>query len=212
MNTNNKPKIFSDGFTVALAIIGGIVGTIVFVVSVFGEWYADFDMEPTGLILGILTVALFLLPFAISVFIGGGIGLLAGGFLGLFIEFIINSIITYVSNKREQARKKRECKKASKSIRLSNKNIEDDILQLSKLRAQLSSPYNDVIASYNLCLLIDKTIENKNDNFVCLAYCQEKYQVLSQIKKIENRIEVLAKQYETIGDNKSATYYLSFIK
>ena len=66
MNPNNKPKIFSDGFTGTLAIIGGIVGTIVFVVTVFGEWYADFDIEPVGLITGILTIALFFLPFALS--------------------------------------------------------------------------------------------------------------------------------------------------
>lgn len=212
MNSNNKPKIFSDGFTGALAIIGGIVGTIVFVVSVFGEWYAEFDMEPTGLILGILTIALFLLPFVISVFIGGGIGLIAGGFLGVFIEFIINTTVSFVSNKREQARKKRQQKKASKYIRLSNKNIDDDILQLKKLRGQLSSSDNDVIASYNLCLLIDKTIENKSIDFVCLSYCQENYQILNQIKKIERKLEVLAEQYNTIGDIESANHYLSYIK
>lgn len=114
MNTNNKPKIFSDGFTGTLAIIGGIVGTIVFVVTVFGEWYADFDIEPVGLITGILTIALFLLPFALSVLIGGGMGLLAGGFLGVFIEFIVNAIVFFVRNKIEQARIRKERRRASK--------------------------------------------------------------------------------------------------
>lgn len=212
MNPNNKPKIFSDGFTGTLAIIGGIVGTIVFVVTVFGEWYADFDIEPVGLITGILTIALFLLPFALSVLIGGGMGLLAGGFLGVFIEFIVNAIVSFVRNKVEQARIRKERRRASKKIGQANKSIQKEILQLESLREKLSATEDAVIANYNLCLLIEKTLENPKAISSCMSLCEEKLELLRQIRVIEERIKSLAVQYETIGDDKSANYYLSIIE
>lgn len=212
MNPNNKPKIFSDGFTGTLAIIGGIVGTIVFVVTVFGEWYADFDIEPVGLITGILTIAVFLLPFALSILIGGGMGLLAGAFLGVFIEVIVNAIVSFVRNKVEQARIRKERRRASKSIKKSNKSIQDDIVQLESLRKQVPTSDRAIVANYHLCLLLEKAVDNKKMISGCLSSCEEKYKVLTQIRGIESRIKSLAIQYDTIGDNKSANYYLSIIE
>lgn len=212
MNSNNKSKIFSDGFTGTLAIIGGIAGTIIFVVTVFGEWYAEFDIEPVGLITGILTIALFLLPFAISLIVGGGMGLLAGGFLGVFIEFLVNSIVSFIRHKIDQAHKRKERKKASRKINKANKNIQDDIIQLKTIRKQLSASDEAIIANYHLCLLIEKTAENPNVIFDCLSRCKEAYVVLNKAKTIEDRIKALSEQYRIIGDAKNADYYLSLIK
>ena len=208
---NKKFPLFSEGFVGTLAIIGAIVGTIIMVVAGFGEWYAEFDVEPTGLITGILTLALLLLPLVISLFIGGGIGFLACGFFGMFIEFLFNSLVSFFRNKRNQARQRRECAKASKHIRLANKNINEDISALKELRKKLISSDKAIVANYNLCLLINDMTDNKSSIIECLSYCKENYIILTQITMIEQRVKTLANQYKTIGDNKSSDYYQSFI-
>ena len=71
MDNNKKLPLFSGGLIGTLSIIGAIVGTIILVVAGFGEWYAEFDVEPTGLITGVLTIVLLLLPIVVSLFIGG---------------------------------------------------------------------------------------------------------------------------------------------
>ena len=211
MDNNKKLPLFSGGLIGTLSIIGAIVGTIILVVAGFGEWYAEFDVEPTGLITGVLTIVLLLLPIVVSLFIGGVIGFLAGGFLGMFVELLFNSIVTFVQNKLQQARKKRERKKASKHIRSANKNIDLDVLHLKELRSKLMYSDESVVADYNLCLLIDKITDDNSSISACLLHCEENYIILTQIRTIEQRIKILADQYKTIGDNKSYNYYLSFI-
>ena len=64
----------------------------------------------------------------------------------------------------------------------------------------------------NKNLKIEKTAENPKVISYCLSCCEEKYVILNQIRSIENRIKMLADQYNTIGDTKNAEHYLSYIK
>lgn len=169
MNSENKPKFFSNGFIGALAIIGAIAGTIFFISYVFGEWYADFDIEPTGLITGLLTIIVFLLPFAISLLVGGGIGLLAGGFLGTIIEMILIAIKNFFCNRINAVRRKKETRKASANIRKSNKRINEDIDKLNSLRKELTYEPEMIIANYNLC----KLVSIASDEYMGFDICEK---------------------------------------
>lgn len=209
MNSENKPKFLSSGFVGTLAIIGAIVGTIFFVSYVFGEWYADFDLEPTGLITGILTIAVFLLPFAISLLVGGGIGLLIGGVLGTIIELTFVAIKTYINNKINAARKRKLTRKASANIRKTNKNINEDIEKLNSLRIKLMSEPKMVVANYNLCKLISVASNNYIGFEVCENFYAAQYSLLSEIRCIEKRVYELANEYDKIGNIKQAEFYRS---
>lgn len=209
MNSENKPKFFSNGFTGALAIIGTIAGTIFFVIYVFGEWYTDFDIEPTGLITGLLTIIVFLLPFAISLLLGGGIGLLVGGLLGTVIEITSIAIKTFICNKVNAARRKKKTRKASASIRKSNKSIVKELERLNSLRKELSSDPKAVITNYNLCKLV-KITSNEYVGFeICEKFTERQYSLLSEIRSIEKHLLELANEYEVVGNSKQAAYYRS---
>lgn len=207
MEQEKKPNSSYGGFVGALAITGAIIGTIICVTSVFGEWYADFDVEPVGLITGILTIALYLLPFAISVLIGGGIGLLVGGFVGAIILSIVTSIVTFCRNKIEAARRRKEIRTASNKIHRANKSIHNDIMELERLKKQIPANRQSVVANYNLCNLLSGVAENAGSFDMCVNRCSADYDTLLRIRSLERKIRELANEYEVVGDEKRAAEY-----
>ncbi len=208
MNSDNN---FSNIFVGALAIIGAIAGTILWVSCVFGEWYADFDLEPTGIITGILAIIVFLLPFAISLLVGGGSGLLLGGLIGMAIELIVVSIRTFTINKINSAQKRKETRIASATIRRTNKSINEDIERLRLLKKQIKSKPEMVVANHNLCQLIS-LVSNANIGFdACVNYCANQYALLSEVRLLEKKIFDLASEYEKVGDINKAEHYRNIV-
>lgn len=204
-------KILPDGFVYTLNIIGIIAGTIItFIVMDWAEWYADFDVEPVGLITFILTAVIFLLPIALCLLIGGGIGYFASFVVGIAIDTIIYALVTFVNRKKEGFRMKREQKRASKQIKQSNKSISKDIERLHGLRSKLDiREYTK--STYNLCCLIDNIVADKIGFKPCLEYSEEQYSVLYEIETIESEIIKLAEQYKVVNDTKSADYYYNIV-
>ena len=207
MEQEKKPGSPYGGFVGALSITGAIIGTIICVTSVFGEWYADFDIEPVGLITGILTIALYLLPFAISALIGGGIGLLVGGFIGAIILSIVTSIVAFCKNKIEAAQRRKEIRTASNRIHKANKSIHSDILELERLKKQIPANKRSVVANHNLCSLLSSVSENTVSFDMCVKRCAADYDVLLRIRSLERKIRELANEYEFVGDEKRAAEY-----
>lgn len=203
---NDKLEILSDTFKWVFRFIGIIVGIIVFN-SIAGRVIDDYSEESD-----LINSIIMLLSSPYSAFVGGGIGFLAGGLIGKAIGFIVTSIVGFIWNIIELGRKRKEQKRAIRKIKRANKNIDADIRKLNSLRKQITVDYRAVIANYNLCTLLGSLVENESSLMKCSLYCAEKYQILLNIREIEKRIELLAKQYEAIGDTKNTELYLSKIR
>lgn len=210
MEPHNQKSLI--GLSGTLAIIGTIFGTIIFVSTLFGEWYADFDIEPGGPITGILTIAVFLLPFAISVIVGGGIGFIAGVFLGMIIELAIPAIVSFIKNAVDAARRWKERKIARRGIRKANKNIGKVITELTQFRKEIPASEASIVSSYNLCCLLSTIADDKSTLKMCVDRCSCNYEKLRRIRKLESQVQKIADEYSIIGDHKNASYYRSIAR
>ena len=204
-------RILPDGFVYTLNVIGIFVGTIlVFVWMDWAEWYSDFDVEPSGLITAILALVLLLLPIALCLLIGGGIGYLASFVVGIALDAVVYTFVTFINRKRTEFRIWKEQKRASKKIRQGNKSISQDIKRLGALKLQLNiREYTK--PTYNLCCLVNNIVADKMGFRPCLDYSIEQHNILSEIEIIESKIIKLAEQYKVVNDTKSADYYYSIV-
>lgn len=204
-------RILPDGFVYTLNVIGIIVGTIlVFVWMDWAEWYSDFDVEPSGLITAILALIILLLPIALCLLIGGGIGYLASFVVGIALDAVVYTLVTFINRKRTEFRTWKEQKRASKKIRQGNKSISEDINRLGALKSQLNiREYTK--PTYNLCCLVNNIVADKMGFRPCLDYSVEQHNILSEIEIIESKIIKLAEQYKVVNDTKSADYYYSIV-
>ena len=204
-------RILPDGFVYALNVIGIIVGTIlVFVWMDWAEWYSDFDVEPSGLITAILALVLLLLPIALCLLIGGGIGYLVSFVVGIALDAVVYTFVTFINRKRTEFRIWKEQKRASKKIKQGNKSISQDIKRLGALKLQLNiREYTK--PTYNLCCLVNNIVADKTGFKPCLDYSVEQHNILSEIEIIESKIIKLAEQYKVVNDTKSADYYYSIV-
>ena len=204
-------RILPDGFVYTLNVIGIIVGTIlVFVWMDWAEWYSDFDVEPSGLITAILALVLLLLPIALCLLIGGGIGYLASFVVGIALDAVVYTFVTFINRKRTEFRIWKEQKRASKKIKQGNKSISQDIKLLGALKLQLNiREYTK--PTYNLCCLVNNIVADKMGFRPCLDYSIEQHNILSEIEIIESKIIKLAEQYKVVNDTKSADYYYSIV-
>ena len=181
-------RILPDGFVYTLNVIGIIVGTIlVFVWMDWAEWYSDFDVEPSGLITAILALVLLLLPIALCLLIGGGIGYLASFVVGIALDAGVYTFVTFINRKRTEFRIWKEQKRASKKIKQGNKSISQDIKRLGALKLQLNiREYTK--PTYNLCCLVNNIVADKMGFRPCLDYSIEQHNILSEIEIIESKI------------------------
>ena len=204
-------RILPDGFVYTLNVIGIIVGTIlVFVWMDWAEWYSDFDVEPSGLITAILALVLLLLPIALCLLIGGGIGYLASFVVGIALDAVVYTFVTFINRKRTEFKTWKEQKRASKKIRQGNKSISQDINRLGALKLQLNiREYTK--PTYNLCCLVNNIVADKMGFRPCLDYSIEQHNILSEIEIIESKIIKLAEQHKVVNDTKSADYYYSIV-
>ena len=204
-------RILPDGFVYTLNVIGIIVGTIlVFVWMDWAEWYSDFDVEPSGLITAILALVLLLLPIALCLLIGGGIGYLASFVVGIALDAVVYTFVTFINRKRTEFKTWKEQKRASKKIKQGNKSISQDIKRLGALKLQLNiREYTK--PTYNLCCLVNNIVADKMGFRPCLDYSIEQHNILSEIEIIESKIIKLAEQYKVVNDTKSADYYYSIV-
>ncbi len=204
-------RILPDGFVYTLNVIGIIVGTIlVFVWMDWAEWYSDFDVEPSGLITAILALVLLLLPIALCLLIGGGIGYLASFVVGIALDAVVYALVTFINRKRTEFRTWKEQKRASKKIKQSNRFISEDVKRLQDLKSRLNiREYTR--ATHNLCCLIDSIIADKMGFKPCLEYSEEQHSVLNEIEAIESKIIKLAEQYKVVNDTKNAEYYFNIV-
>lgn len=205
-------KILPDGFVYTLNIIGIIAGTIIaFVVMEWAEWYADFDVEPVGLITFVLTAIVFLLPIVLCLLIGGGIGYFASFVVGIALDTSIYAIVTFVKRKTEEFNTRKAQKRASKKIKQSNKSIYKDVKRLRELKTKLNDRERTK-STRNLCYLIDDIITDKSGFKPCLEYSEKQYHVLRDIEVIEKKIINLANQYKVVNDMKNAELYFNIVK
>lgn len=205
-------KILPDGFVYTLNIIGIIAGTIIaFVVMDWAEWYADFDVEPVGLITFVLTAIVFLLPIALCLLIGGGIGYFASFVVGIALDTSIYAIVTFVKRKIEEYNTRKAQKRASKKIKQSNKSISEDVKRLRELKTKLNDREHTK-STRNLCYLIDDIVIDKSGFKPCLEYSEKQYHVLRDIEVIEKKIINLANQYKVVNDMKNAELYFNIVK
>ena len=203
-------KILPDGFVYTLNIIGIIAGTIIaFVVMDWAEWYADFDVEPVGLITFVLTAIVFLLP--IGLLIGGGIGYFASFVVGIALDTSIYAIVTFVKRKIEEYNTRKAQKRASKKIKQSNKSISEDVKRLRELKTKLNDREHTK-STRNLCYLIDDIVIDKSGFKPCLEYSEKQYHVLRDIEVIEKKLINLANQYKVVNDMKNAELYFNIVK
>ena len=205
-------KILPDGFVYTLNIIGIIAGTIIaFVVMDWAEWYADFDVEPSNIILLALTIIIYLLPIALCLLIGGGIGYFASFVVGIALDTSIYAIVTFVKSKIEEFNTRKAQKRASKKIKQSNKSISEDVKRLRELRTKLNDREHTK-STRNLCYLIDDIVIDKSGFKPCLEYSEKQYHVLRDIEVIEKKIINLANQYKVVNDMKNAELYFNIVK
>ena len=204
-------RILPDGFVYTLNVIGIIVGTIlVFVWMDWAEWYSDFDLEPSGLITAILALIILLLPIALCLLIGGGIGYLASFVVGIALDAVVYTLVTFINRKRTEFRTWKEQKRASKKIKQGNKSISEDINRLGALKSQLNiREYTK--PTYNLCCLVNNIVADKTGFKPCLDYSVEQHNILSEVEIIESKIIKLAEQYKVVNDTKSADYYYNIV-
>lgn len=204
-------KILPDGFVYTLNIVGIIIGTIIaFVVMDWGEWYADFDVEPVGLITLVLTIVLLLLPIALCLLIGGGIGYLTSFVVGIAIDTSVYVLVLFVKRKTEEFNTRKAQKRASKKIKQSNKSISEDVKRLRELKAKLNDREHTK-STCNLCYLINGIIADKTGFKHCLEYSEKQYHVLHDIEVIEKKIVHLANQYKVVNDIKNADNYFNIV-
>lgn len=88
MKTFNTKKI-PDSLYWALTIIGAIVGAALMFTFWGLEWYQENGFEWEYGIFSIVFLIIHLIPFVISVVIGGGIGFFAGGIIAVAIDSLI---------------------------------------------------------------------------------------------------------------------------
>ena len=200
----------SDSFVKGLSIICAIIGTVLFVVYVSGDWYADFDLNPTGLITGILTVVLYLLPVAISLLIGGGCGLLFGGLLGIIIvilgKHISSSFLLLINGLKNRIK----VRKKSAEIRKNFRNASELINRLQELR-KLGLKRTLINRTNNLCQLL-VAVSNEEQMKECLEAVNSKMAIVAEINEIEQNIVQLADKYKTAGNAEKSIYYLKVVE
>ena len=85
LNTKKIP----DSLYWALAIIGAIAGAALMFAFWGLEWYQENELELEYGIFSIVFLIIHLIPFVISVVVGGGIGLFAGGFIAIAIDSLV---------------------------------------------------------------------------------------------------------------------------
>lgn len=208
-------KILPDGFVYTLNIIGIIAGTIIaFILWDWGEFYADQDgIEVSGiitLILAILYLVIYLLPIVICLVVGGGIGYFASFVIGIALDAVVYTLVTFINRKRTEFRTWKEQKRASKKIKQGNKSISEDINRLGALKSQLNiREYTK--PTYNLCCLVNNIVADKTGFKPCLDYSVEQHNILSEVEIIESKIIKLAEQYKVVNDTKSADYYYNIV-
>ena len=88
MKPFNTKKI-PDSLYWALAIIGAIAGAALMFAFWGLEWYQENELEWEYGIFSIVFLIIHLIPFVISVVVGGGIGLFAGGFIAVAIDSLV---------------------------------------------------------------------------------------------------------------------------
>ena len=88
MKPFNTKKI-PDSLYWALAIIGAIAGAALMFAFWGLEWYQENELEWEYGIFSIVFLIIHLIPFVISVVVGGGIGLFVGGFIAVAIDSVV---------------------------------------------------------------------------------------------------------------------------
>ena len=88
MKPFNTKKI-PDSLYWALAIIGAIAGAALMFAFWGLEWYQENELEWEYGIFSIVFLIIHLIPFVISVVVGGGIGLFAGGLIAVAIDSVV---------------------------------------------------------------------------------------------------------------------------
>lgn len=205
-------KILPEKLLWTISGIGVIVGTIIcFVAMDWGEWYADFDIEPVGLITGILTLALWLLPLAICLIFGGGIGAIVGLVVAMAIDVTVFWIVMFFIRKKEEFITRKTRKRASKLIKEVNKHIDEDIKRLQELKGKIINR-DGAKSVYDLCQLMNRIVTNKAILEPCAQAAKEQLTLVKEADKIEAKILSLAKQYESVNDLKRAEYYYSLVQ
>jgi hypothetical protein len=194
-------------FTGACGIIGVIIGTIMFVTSTFGEWYADFDVEPVGLITGILTLIVFLLPFVISVFIGGGVGGIIGILIGIGVSYFFTAMYNAFMSVCKYFKKRYDIKKETRKLHQDMKSIDilakrrKDILKLNIGEGK------EIILESNLVRLLSTVQKSQPDIKILEDKIEEKRALVDELQDIDNKLNELEKKLRKIGNSKKADYY-----
>ena len=129
----------------------------------------------------------------------------------LIIPFFVVTLMKYMSLVYELLKDKETKKRAIKKIKKINKNIKKDIDTLKDLRNKLKNR-NQTYSVYNLCELLYRISPNNSqiNEFSILA--KEQVEILKDIEVYEKKIILLAKQYESLDDKKTATYYFNIAK
>ena len=212
----DNAKDNETGVVIGFAVIGAIIGTIMFCSTTFGEWYAEFDLEPVGLITGILTIVLWLLPFALSVIIGGGAGAVVGGLIGFtivaivkWIYYLYTSMRLKINQKIEQIQRKRKIKSDTQAIKKVNQFIDKKIMRYNELRAE-GINRNQAYSVMHLCDLLVHIRRDVNLE-ACISEIDKRMKVLNEIDSIEKEIEDLAMKYKNVGNIDQYKYYARII-
>lgn len=199
----------TGGFGLACGIICAIIGTILCVTHVFGEWYADFDMEPTGLITGLLTIILYLLPFAISVLIGGGIGLLAGGFVGTMLAVAVAGVISFIRGSFKAAATQRNVKRESRKLTRESSGVDENVTKLQSLRLKHVNAAQ-IAKEARLCSIL-RAVSSGESIDACIAALSAKQAIVDEIRSLERKIADTANRYAEIGDAQKCEYYINVL-
>lgn len=187
-------------------IICGIIGTYLCVTGVFGEWYADFDIEPVGLITGLLTIIVFLLPFAISVLLGGGLGFVLGGIVGTVIAMAFDGTISFVKSSFLAMSHQQSVKRESKKLLGEHNSIQAAISRLEILK-QDHVDVHQLAKERRLCDLLG-AISPESSVDVCLQELSEKQIVIDEMRQLEQKIKSAAERCAEVGDTQKCDAYM----
>lgn len=188
-------------------IICGIIGTYLCVTGVFGEWYADFDIEPVGLITGLLTIVVFLLPFAISVLLGGGMGFVLGGLVGTVLAMAFDGTISFFKSSFLAMSHQKSVKRESKKLLGEHNSIQVDIARLDSLKQDRVDEHQ-LARERKLCDLLGAISSNSSVG-VCLKEISEKQKVIDEIRQLEQKIKSAAERCAEVGDTQKCDFYIS---
>jgi len=197
----------TSGIVVCFGVIGLIVGTILFVTNVFGEWYAEFNVEPVRLITGILTLIVWLLPFAISLILGGGIGFIVGAVIATIGIMLNTTIISYVSNTYKKISKTLWIKKETVKLKKERKKIDKVIMIKTNIIKKGIGKRKEISNVKCLITLLNELSTDASMQEIKIVI-DDKMNAFNEIDSINQRIRNLAERYEAIGNRKLADYYL----